>query len=127
LALLGLFFWNCVFAAIAVTINDPNSSTRSSLMFLPLMFVAMGFPGLQTPDARVMKALSVMPGTSPTVMTARLVLTDVPYWEVLFAIGLMLLAILFLRRLAGKIFAANILLTGKELSWHELWRGLWQA
>ena len=31
LSVLGIFFWNCVFAAIAVTINDPNSSTRSSL------------------------------------------------------------------------------------------------
>jgi ABC-2 type transport system permease protein len=124
LAILGLFFWNCVFAAIAVTINDPNSSTRSSLMFLPLMFVGMGFPGLQTPDAQVMRALSVMPGTSPTVMTARLVLTDVMAWEVVVAIGLMILAILFLRRVAGKVFAANILLTGKELSWRELWRGL---
>ena len=77
LSVLGIFFWNCVFAAIAVTINDPNSSTRSSLMFLPLMFVGMGFPGLQKPDAPVMRALAVMPGTSPTVMTARLVLSDV--------------------------------------------------
>jgi ABC-2 type transport system permease protein len=74
-----------------------------------------------------MKALSLLPGTSPTVMTARLVLTDVAYWEVLTAIGLMVLAILFLRRIAGKIFAANILLTGKELSWRELWHGLRQA
>jgi ABC-2 type transport system permease protein len=96
-------------------------------MFLPLMFVAMGFPGLQTPDARIMKALSVMPGTSPTVMTARLVLSDVAGWEVGMAIGLMVLSILFLRRVAGKIFSANILLTGKELSWRELWRGLKHA
>ena len=94
---------------------------------LPLMFVAMGFPGLQTPDARVMRALSVLPGTSPTVMTARLVLSDVAAWEVVVAIGLMVLAIMFLRRVAGKIFAANILLTGKELSWRELWRGLKRA
>ena len=39
-------------------------------MFLPVMFVGMGFPGLQKPDASVMRALAVMPGTSPTVMTA---------------------------------------------------------
>ena len=127
LAVLGLFFWNCVFAAIAVTINDPNSSTRSSLMFLPMMFVGMGFPGLQTPDARVMKALSVLPGTSPTVMTARLVLSDVALWEVLVAVGLMVLAVGFLRRLTGKVFAANILLTGKELTLRELWQALRQA
>jgi ABC-2 type transport system permease protein len=127
LAVLGMLFWNCVFAAIAVTINDPNSSTRSSLMFLPILFVGMGFPGLQTPDSTVMKALSVMPGTSPTVMTARLVLTDVAAWEIIAAIVLNVLSILLLRRIAGKIFAANILLTGKELSWRELWLNLRRA
>jgi ABC-2 type transport system permease protein len=74
-----------------------------------------------------MRALSVLPGTSPTVMTARLVLSDVAAWEVAMAIGLMVLSILLLRRIAGKIFAANILLTGKELSWRELWRGLKNA
>ena len=117
LSVLGIFFWNCVFAAIAVTINDPNSSTRSSLMFLPLMFVGMGFPGLQRPDAPVMRALAVMPGTSSTVMTARLVLSDVAPWEVITAVLLLVLTILVLRRIAGKVFAAGILLTGKELSW----------
>lgn len=126
-SVLGILFWNCVFAAIAVTINDPNSSTRSSLMFLPMMFVAMGFPGLQAPNSAIMKALSVLPGTSPTVMTARLVLSDVRAWEVGMSIGLMILAILFFRKVAGKVFAANILLTGKELSWRELWRGLRHA
>jgi ABC-2 type transport system permease protein len=127
LAVLGLFFWNCVFAAIAVTINDPNSSTRSSLMFLPLTFVAMGFPGLQTPDAPVMRALSVLPGTSSTVMSARLVLSEVAGWEVILALLLLLLLTLALRRVAGKVFAAGILLTGKELSWREAWQALRRA
>lgn len=127
LAVLGICFWNCVFAAIAVTISDPNSSTRSSLMFLPVMFVGMGFPGLQRPDAPVMRALAVMPGTSPTVMTARLVLSDVAAWEALTAVLLLLLTILVLRRVAGKVFAAGILMTGKELSWAEAWRALRRA
>jgi ABC-2 type transport system permease protein len=127
LAVLGIFFWNCVFAAIAVTINDPNSSTRSSLMFLPVMFVGMGFPGLQKPDAPVMRALAVMPGTSPTVMTARLVLSDVAGWEAVTAVLLLVLTILILRRIAGKVFAAGILMTGKELSWVEVWRALRRA
>src|SRR5205085_11911048 len=126
-AVLGIFFWNCVFAAIAVTINDPNSSTRSSLMFLPLTFVAMGFPGLRTPDAPVMRALSVLPGTSSTVMSARLVLSDVAGWEIATAIMLLLLATLLFRRLAGKVFTAGILMTGKEPTWRELWGALRRA
>jgi ABC-2 type transport system permease protein len=127
MAVLGIFFWNCVFAAIAVTINDPNSSTRSSLMFLPVMFVGMGFTGLQKPDAPVMRALSVLPGTSPTVMTARVVLGEVAPWEVTTSVLLLVLTILVLRRIAGKVFAAGILLTGKELSLAEAWRALRRA
>lgn len=124
LSILGIFFWNCFFAAVAVTINDPNSSARSSLMFLPLTFVAMGFPGLQTPDAPAMRALAVLPGTSSTVMTARMVLSDVPTWEALTAVLLLVLTILVMRRVAGKVFAANILLTGKEPGWREIWLGM---
>jgi ABC-2 type transport system permease protein len=127
LSVLGIFFWNCVFAAIAVTINDPNSSTRSSLMFLPLAFVAMGFPGLRTPDAPVMKALSVLPGTSSTVMTARLLLSDVAGWEVALALLLLLLLTLVFRRVAGKVFAAGILMTGQEPTWREMWQWLWRG
>ncbi len=127
LSVLGIFFWNCVFAAIAVTIHDPNSSTRSSLMFLPMMFVGMGFPGLQRPDAPVMRALAVLPGTSPTVMTARLVLSDVAPWEGVTSVLLLVLTILVLRRIAGKVFAAGILHTGKELSLKETWQALRRA
>ncbi|MFO0807503.1 MAG: ABC transporter permease [Gemmataceae bacterium] len=124
LSVLGIFFWNCFFVAVAVTINDPNSSARSSLMFLPLTFVAMGFPGLQTPDSPIMRALAVLPGTSSTVMAARMVLSDVAAWEALTAVLLLVLTILVMRRIAGKVFAANILLTGKEPSWRDIWLGM---
>ena len=33
-AMLGFGFWFTLFALVAATINDPNSSSRSSLMFL---------------------------------------------------------------------------------------------
>jgi ABC-2 type transport system permease protein len=96
-------------------------------MFLPLMFVGMGFPGLQRPDAPVMRALAVLPGTSSTVLTARIVLSDVAPWEALTSVLLLVLTILVLRRIAGKVFAAGILHTGKELSWLDAWRALRRA
>jgi ABC-2 type transport system permease protein len=127
LAVLGIFLWNCFFAAVAVTIDDPNSSTRSSLMFLPIVFVGMGFPGLQTPDSPLMRVLAVLPGTSSTVLTARLVLSEVPAWEAMLSVALLMATIGLLRRAAGKIFAAGIMLHGKELSLREVWQCLRQA
>ncbi|HTK75448.1 MAG TPA: ABC transporter permease [Gemmataceae bacterium] len=127
LAVLGIFFWNCFFAAVAVTINDPNSSSRSSLMFLPVLFVGMGFPGLQTPDSPVMRILALMPGTSSTVLTARIVLSEVQPWEAMLSVTFLIAAISLLRRAAGKIFAAGIMMTGKELTFKEVWQCLRQA
>ena len=74
-----------------------------------------------------MRALAVMPGTSSTVMTARMVLSDVAGWEAVTAVLLLVLTILVLRRIAGKVFAAGILMTGKELSLAEAWRALRRA
>lgn len=127
LAILGIFFWNCFFAAVAVTINDPNSSSRASLMFLPVLFVGMGFPGLQTPDSPVMRVLALMPGTSSTVLTARIVLSEVAPWEAMLSVTFLITAINLLRRAAGKIFAAGIMMTGKELTFREVWQCLRQA
>jgi ABC-2 type transport system permease protein len=127
LAVLGIFFWNCFFAAVAVTISDPNSSSRASLMFLPVIFVGMGFPGLQTPDSPVMRILALVPGTSSTVLTARIVLSEVAPWEAMLSVTFLIAAINLLRRAAGKIFAAGIMMTGKELTFREVWQCLRQA
>jgi ABC-type Na+ efflux pump permease subunit len=74
-----------------------------------------------------MRALSVLPGTSSTVMSARLVLSDVAGWEVTLALLLLILMTLVFRRLAGKVFTAGILMTGQEPTWGELWRALRRA
>jgi ABC-2 type transport system permease protein len=60
-------------------------------------------------------------------MSARLVLSDVAGWEVALALLLLALLTLVVRRAAGKVFAAGILMTGKEPSWGELWQWLRRA
>jgi ABC-2 type transport system permease protein len=122
-ALLGFFFWFSFFAALAATINDPNTSARSSFLFLPFLPLSVGFIGLAgDPDTWVMKALGLFPLTAPSVMFVRLVVTRVAAWEFLLSAGLLLGAIWLMRRAAGKIFALGILLSGKEPGWREMWR-----
>ena len=69
----------------------------------------------------------LLSGCAATVMSARLVLSDVAGWEVTLALLLLVLVTLVFRRLAGKVFAAGILMTGKEPTWRELWRALRRA
>ena len=56
-----------------------------------------------------------------------MVLSDVAAWEALTAVLLLVLTILVMRRVAGKVFAANILLTGKEPGWRDIWLGMREA
>jgi ABC-2 type transport system permease protein len=127
MALLGFLLWFTFLAAIAATINDPQTSARNVIMFLPALPLSFAFSALKNPDTWLMKLLGVLPFTSPAVMPARLILTDVAWWEFLAAIVLLLGAIWLLRRAAGKIFGVGMLMYGKEPSWREMWRWVREA
>ncbi|MGH9871263.1 MAG: ABC transporter permease [Pyrinomonadaceae bacterium] len=127
LALLGILFWNCFFAAIAATVDDPNTSSRSVLMFLPFLPVTITLAGLRNPDSTIMKVLGMFPITSPAALSARLVVGEVQAWEVCVALGLLLGTIWLLRRAAAKIFRLAMLMYGKEPSLAELGRWLYES
>jgi ABC-2 type transport system permease protein len=118
----GFLLWNTFFSAIAATISDPNTSARSSLMMVPFIPVAIAFYTLGNPDSLVMKILSLFPLTSSPVLSARLVLTDVPFVEILLSLVLLIISIWYLWKAAEKIFSLSILMYGKEPSWKEISR-----
>jgi ABC-2 type transport system permease protein len=122
LSISGFLLWNTFFSAIAATINDPNTSARSSLMMVPVVPVTIAFFAIGNPDSMVMKILSLFPLTSSPVLSARLVLTDVPFTEILLSLVLLIISIWYLRKAAGNIFSLSILLYGKEPSWKEISR-----
>lgn len=116
----GVLFWNCFYAGVASIINDPNTSSRTSLLFLPILpMIASGMVASQ-PDGPMMRVLSLIPGPSSTAMPMRLVLGEVSWTESVASILLMVGGIAGLRFLAGRIFAAGIMLYGKEPSWLDV-------
>lgn len=127
LALGGFLMWNTFFGLIAATIDDPNTSTRSAFMMLPLLPLGVAFLGFANPDTPLMRILGILPPTSPTVLTLRLVLTEVPWWEVALALALLAAAIWLLRKAAGKVFGLGVLIYGKEPSWREMARWIREA
>lgn len=120
LSLGGVVFWNCFYAGVSSIINDPNTSAKSGLLFLPMLPIAAGFIAIPQPDGNAMRVLSVLPGTSSTAMPIRLLLGEVTWWEIALCLLLLAGGILLLRRAAGRIFAAGIMLYGKEPSYLEV-------
>ena len=45
------YFWFCFFGLVASTISDPNSSSRSSFLFLPFFPLSAALVGFGNPDA----------------------------------------------------------------------------
>jgi ABC-2 type transport system permease protein len=116
----GVLFWNCFYAGVASVINDPNTSSRTSLLFLPILPMFASGLVVSQPDGPVMQALSLIPGASSTAMPIRLVLGEVTTIEVLTSLVLLAAGISGLRLLAGRVFAAGIMLYGKEPSWLDI-------
>ena len=118
----GAIFWNCFYAAASSIINDPNTSARSGLLFVPILPLSAGFLALPQPDGIPMRMLSLIPGASSTAMPIRLFIGDVAWWELIVCLVGLVVGIAFLRLIAGRIFAAGIMLYGKEPGWFEILR-----
>jgi ABC-2 type transport system permease protein len=122
LGLGGFLLWNTIFAALSATINDPNTSARGSLLLAPFAPAIFAIFAFKNPDSIGMQILSLIPFTSPAVLPARLVLTEVAWWEVAIALLLLALSTWFFRSASGKIFRLGMLMHGKEPSFKEIWR-----
>lgn len=120
--MLGVVMWFSFMAAIAATIDDPNSSPRSVMLLIPVLPMGLAFSLLSRPDTWVAQTLAIFPLTSMAVLPVRMLMTSVPWWEPLLAVLLLGGASWTFRLAAGKIFALGILLHGKEPSWAETWR-----
>ncbi len=120
--LLGFALWFAFLSAIAATIDDPHTSTKGSLLMVPVVPVAIAWPLLSRADSTVAQFFALFPLTSSAVMPVRLLMADVTMWEVPLALALLVATIWALRRAAGKIFAVGMLMYGKEPSVREMWR-----
>lgn len=117
---LGILMFNSFFAGVASVIDDPNSSERGGLMFLPMIPVMFSFAVLSNPDSLPMQVLGMIPLTSFAVQPARMVMTSVPAWEIITAIVILMITVWLLRYVAGRIFATGMLIYGKEPSYKEI-------
>lgn len=118
--IMGILMWNALLAAIASVITDPNNSSKSSLMFVPILFVTATL--IIPPHHRAGSFIAWFPLTSSTAMPMRWVVDVVSWWELVGSFALLVLTFIGLRILAAKIFRISILISGKEPSWREIFK-----
>lgn len=121
---LGTVLINAMLAGFSATIDDPNHSSRSTVMLVPLLPVFLSFSVISEPDSTVATVMSILPVSSFAMMPARLLQTDVAAWEWLLSLVLLAAFVYWMRSVAGRLFAMGIQYYGKEPGWKEIWRAI---
>jgi ABC-2 type transport system permease protein len=127
LVLLGLVLWYALLGAFTSTIDDPNSSMRSSIMILPMLPMYVAWMLVDKADTPLAAGLSIFPFTSYAALPVRLATTSPALWEFPVAVVLLVAAIWGTRLVGSRLFAAGVQTYGKEPGIREMWAAMRNA
>ena len=119
--ILGYLFYSSIFAAIGSAVdNDTDTQQFTYFPLVPMMIGLYGsFTTLQNPDGPVAFWLSMIPFTSPISMITRIPF-DIPIWELVLSIVILLISTIGMIFLASKIYRIGILIYGKKPTIKEM-------
>jgi ABC-2 type transport system permease protein len=122
--LLGFLLYTALFVGIGSIVTTEQEAQQVSgylslILFLPMIFAVST---IQNPDSSMVKVLTYIPLTTPTIMLLKFNIKPVPVSEIIGTISLMLVSILFTIWFSAKIFKIGILSYGKMPSFKELFQ-----
>lgn len=121
----GYLLYASLFAAVGSAVENETDTNQFTLpLTIPIIFaIYAAIYTAQNPDGPLALWCSMIPFTSPIVMMVRLPF-DVPMWQLLLSIGLLVVSFVLTTWMAGKIYRTGILMYGKKVTWAELWKWL---
>ena len=125
--ILGYLLYASFFAAIGSAVENEADTQQLQLpVTIPLMIAFfIAFYAFKAPDSPIVFWGSMIPFTSPIVMLARIPY-DVPTWELLMSIGILVVTFIACGWASAKIYKIGILMFGKKTSFKDLWKWLKQ-
>lgn len=121
-ALAGLLLCASFMGAIAASIDDPNSSGKGAVMMITWLPMLFTFLVIDSPAGTGMTILSFVPVTSFAAMPVRMAMLEVPWWQALLSLLMLVATAYWMRRVAGRVFQRGMQMYGKEPSWGDIVR-----
>ena len=117
----GFFLYGALFAAVGSAIDHESDSQQFMLpITIPLIFSIVTLSAiLNEPNGSLAFWLSVVPFTSPVVMMMRIPF-DVPLWELLLSMTMLIAGFIFTIWVAGRIYRVGILVYGTKVNYKTL-------
>lgn len=120
--LLGYF----LYAVLAALLGSLVSRTEDvQQLMLPMMFLVIiasfiAFSGIAVPEATYVTVASYIPFFAPLVMFLRVGMLEIPLWEPLLSIGIMIVTIGLLGWLGARVYRGGVLMYGPSQSLKDI-------
>ena len=126
---LGFLMYSSIFAAIGAAVDSEQDSQQFQFFILSPIILGymLNFRIAEAPDSTFAIVASLFPLTSPINMVTRMLVSNVPFWEVLLSILLLILSLIGMLLLAARIYRTGILMYGKKPTFKELYKWIRQA
>lgn len=116
----GYLLYASIFAALGAASGDEGDQSLTFIATIPIIIsFFLAFNAMNAPNSRLSVITSLIPLSSPIVMSARLAYNP-PIWQVLLSMVFLIMGFLLMVWIAGKIYRTGILMYGKKTSMREL-------
>ncbi len=111
-------------AAIGATSSDTREAQQwAGLFTLPIVIPFwLIVPLTESPNSLLAVAMSLIPITAPITMPLRVSFTEVPSWQIIACLALLVAGAAGSLWLAGRTFRIGMLRYGKRIAWREVFR-----
>ena len=125
----GFLLYGAMFAAVGSAVESAQEAQQFVLpITIPMLISIIGSMSfvIQNPSGSVSFWLSVIPFTALVSMMGRIAF-DVPLWELLLSMFLLVLTTLGMLWAAGRIYRVGILNQGAKVNYKILWKWFWRG
>jgi len=127
--LVGYFIYASIFALIGASVTTPQEGGQFAFPAIMLLLIGFyfSFVVIRDPNSNLSFWVSIAPFFAPITMPVRILAETPPFWQILLALGLNLMAICGLVWLAGRVYRVGMLMYGKRATIPEIIKWARQA
>ena len=118
----GFIFYTTIFVGIGsiVTTEQEAQQMTTYISLILILPVVVAMPAIQNPDSIMVRVMSYIPLTIPSMMLLRFKIAPVPLIDIIITLNIMFVSTIITLKIAAKIFRIGILSYGKKPTIKEL-------
>lgn len=120
--IVGFIFYTTIFVGIGsiVTTEQEAQQMTTYISLILILPVVIAMPAIQNPESMMVKVMSYIPLTIPSMMLLRFKIAPVPLIDIIITLFIMFVSTIITLKIAAKIFRIGILSYGKKPTIKEL-------